>query len=64
MRLSQVVKLIAQVVDGCLNPVFVEWLMGYPLGYTNLDLKPSETALSPSSLNGSGSASTDIEQAA
>jgi len=26
---------------GSLNPTWVEWLMGYPLGFT--DLKPSET---------------------
>jgi DNA (cytosine-5)-methyltransferase 1 len=27
--------------SGALNPMWVEWLMGYPLGHT--DLKPSET---------------------
>ena len=27
--------------DGALNPPWVEWLMGWPLGWT--DLKPSET---------------------
>jgi len=26
---------------GALNPTWVEWLMGFPLGWT--DLKPSET---------------------
>ena len=29
-------------VGGNLNPMWVEWLMGYPTGYT--DLKPLETA--------------------
>jgi len=28
--------------DGALNPEFVEWLMGWPIGHT--DLKPSATA--------------------
>lgn len=31
-------------VDGQLNPTFVEWLMGFPIGWT--DLKPSEMPLS------------------
>lgn len=30
---------------GSLNPTWVEWLMGFPTGWT--DLKPSETPLSP-----------------
>jgi hypothetical protein len=30
-----------QQISGSLNPEFVEWLMGYPLGWT--DLKASET---------------------
>lgn len=30
------------VVGGTLNPTWVEWLMGWPLGWT--DLKPLETA--------------------
>ena len=33
-------------VGGQLNPTWVEWLMGWPLGWT--DLKPLETAKSPS----------------
>ena len=37
------------VVSGSLNPVFVEWLMGYPLGWT--DLNASGTALSLKLLN-------------
>ena len=32
---------------GALNPTWVEWLMGYPLGWT--DLSPSETVLSRTS---------------
>jgi hypothetical protein len=35
------------VVGGSLNPTWVEWLMGYPLGWT--DLKDSETPSSPKS---------------
>ena len=31
---------------GQLNPMFVEWLMGWPLGWT--ELRPSETDKSPS----------------
>lgn len=33
--------------NGKLNPQWVEWLMGYPIGHT--ELNPSETASSPSS---------------
>ena len=33
-------------VGGALNPTWVEWLMGWPLGWT--DLKPLETGKSPS----------------
>jgi hypothetical protein len=35
------------VIGGSLNPTWVEWLMGYPLGWT--DLKDSETPSSPKS---------------
>ena len=35
--------------NGKLNPQWVEWLMGYPTDHT--ELRPSETALSPSSPN-------------
>jgi len=38
---------LATVVGGSLNPTWVEWLMGYPLGWT--DLKDSETPSSPKS---------------
>ena len=37
-------KLVTQV-GGSLNPTWVEWLMAWPLGWT--DLKPSETAKFP-----------------
>ena len=40
---------------GQLNPTWVEWLMGYPLGWT--DLKDSATPSSPRSRNGSRTAS-------
>ena len=32
---------LGEVVGGQLNPTWVEWLMGWPLGWT--DLKPLET---------------------
>ena len=42
MRQSQTRgKPLPFVVGGTLNPTWVEWLMGWPLGWT--DLKPSET---------------------
>ena len=43
---------------GTLNPTWVEWLMGYPLGFT--DLKVSETAWSPPSPITSDSASSNL----
>ena len=39
------------VVGGSLNPTWVEWLMGFPLGWT--DLNASETPSCPKSSNGS-----------
>jgi hypothetical protein len=42
--------------SGSLNPVFVEWLMGYPLGWT--DLGASATRSSRKSRNGSAAASS------
>lgn len=47
--------------SGQLNPTWVEWLMGFPLGWT--DLAPSETPSSPKSQSGSlgGSVSTKEE---
>jgi hypothetical protein len=41
---------------GSLNPAWVEWLMGFPPGWT--DLEPSETPSSPRSPSGSASASS------
>ena len=43
-------------LNGSLNPAWVEWLMGFPLGWT--DLGPSETPLSPKSPNSSGARSS------
>lgn len=48
-----------RVVGGQLNPTWVEWLMGFPLGWT--DLEPSETLLSPRSRNTSGTASSNLK---
>jgi len=39
--------------DGPLNPQFVEEMMGFPVGWTDLDLKPSEMPSSPKSLKSS-----------
>lgn len=43
---------LAVAATGKLNPTWVEWLMGFPLGWT--DLEPSETQSSRKSPNGSG----------
>jgi DNA (cytosine-5)-methyltransferase 1 len=48
---GQQVRLVTAVapeggMGGQLNPQFVEWLMGFPIGHT--DLKPSEMPLSRS----------------
>ena len=40
---------LSEVVGGTLNPTWVEWLMGFPLGWT--DCGPSETPSSPKSRN-------------
>jgi len=37
---------------GQLNPMWVEWLMGFPIGWT--DLKDSETPLCPKLPSSSG----------
>jgi hypothetical protein len=42
---------LATQVGGQLNPTWVEWLMGFPLGWT--DLEDSATPSSPKSLSGS-----------
>lgn len=36
---------LPEVCGGTLNPDWVEWLMGWPIGWT--DLEPLETAKSP-----------------
>ena len=41
---------LGEVVGGLLNPTWVEWLMGFPLGWT--DLEASETQLSLKSQSG------------
>jgi hypothetical protein len=41
---------LATQIGGQLNPTWVEWLMGFTLGWT--DLNPSETPLSPRSPSG------------
>jgi hypothetical protein len=43
---------LAAQVGGSLNPTWVEWLMGFPLGWTAL--KPSETPSSRKSRKSSG----------
>jgi hypothetical protein len=42
--------------SGALNPTWVEWLMGFPLGWT--DLGPSETRSSRKSSSSSAGASS------
>jgi hypothetical protein len=39
---------LSEQIGGSLNPTWVEWLMGWPLGWT--DLKPSATDKCPSAL--------------
>jgi hypothetical protein len=48
------------VVSGSLNPAWVEWLMGFPTGWT--DLEPSETPSSPRSPSGSAAASSPTKK--
>ena len=43
---------LSEQIGGSLNPTWVEWLMGWPLGWT--DLKPLETAKFPSALQPPG----------
>jgi hypothetical protein len=45
---------------GALNPTWVEWLMGFPLGWTAL--RPSETPSSRRSRSGSGAASSSTRK--
>jgi len=49
--LTVIVGEMEQVTTGALNPMWVEWLMGFPLGWT--DLEPSATPSSPKSSNSS-----------
>jgi DNA (cytosine-5)-methyltransferase 1 len=41
VTLPQAVRGAEQINNGQLNPMWVEWLMGWPIGWT--DLKPLET---------------------
>lgn len=41
---------LPEVVGGLLNPLFVEWMMGFPAGWT--DCEPSATPSSPTSQSG------------
>jgi hypothetical protein len=43
---------LSEQIGGSLNPTWVEWLMGWPIGWT--DLKPLETDKSPSALQQRG----------
>ncbi len=38
---------LVDVVDGLPNPTFAEWLMGYPIGWTEIETQPSETQSFP-----------------
>ena len=43
---------LSEQIGGSLNPTWVEWLMGWPLGWT--DLKPLATGRCPSALQQHG----------
>jgi hypothetical protein len=51
---------LATAVGGALNPTWVEWLMGFPSGWT--DLKDSETPSSLKSQNSSATPSCEPHQ--
>jgi hypothetical protein len=53
--LTVVVGQVEGMTTGALNPPWVEWLMGFPLGWTALE--PSATPLSPKSPNSSAAPS-------
>ena len=53
---------LAAQAGGALNPTWVEWLMGFPLGWT--DLKASATPSSPKSPNSSATPSSKRKRAA
>jgi len=46
-RLEDAVALAEGKAGGYLNPEFVEWLMGYQMGWTMLDFAPSEMPFRP-----------------
>ncbi|MHC4511847.1 MAG: hypothetical protein ACYTAO_23350 [Planctomycetota bacterium] len=46
---------LPDAIGGCPHPEFVEELMGFPIGYT--DLEPSATPSCPKSQSGSGGGS-------
>jgi len=50
--------MLDNVLGGKPNPTFVEWLMGYPLGWTTLDSPLSATPSSHSSPSGSDTGSS------
>ena len=45
-------RCLPYLVDGWINPILPEWLMGFPIGHTDLQL--AETPSSPKSQNSSG----------
>lgn len=49
-------RAVPYLVDGWINPILSEWLMGFPFGHT--DLEASETPSSPKSLNSSDAPSS------
>ena len=51
---------VARTTGGALNPTWVEWLMGFPLGWT--DCGPSETPSSRRSRSGSAGASSTTKK--
>jgi hypothetical protein len=58
--LPRVVDRIEREGGGSLNPTWVEWLMGFPTGWT--DCAPSGTRSSRRSRNGSGNASSSTNR--
>jgi hypothetical protein len=53
-RLEDQVALAEGKAGGRLNPVWIEWLMGFPTNWTECEV--SETPSSPKSQSGSGGA--------
>lgn len=52
MNLEEVVAMYGGTL-GYLNPTWIEWLMGYPDGWSTLPSQPSETPSCRPSLSGS-----------